>query len=209
MLIDTGFPGNGDRDINRILTTMKQAGVLRLDYLLVTHYHLDHVGNAAALAAKVPVGTFVDHGETVETNSKALFDTYVAARKSGKHLQVKPGDKVPIAGADVTVVSAVGEHLARPLAGAGAENPLCASFQPKEADPSENAQSVGTVFVFGRFRMIDLGDLTNARGTCSIGSVAISTLYPASRAPASVRPTEATCGIVKVTFGTAERSSSR
>src|SRR3954468_20432631 len=64
MLIDTGFPGYEDRDINRILLTMKQAGVSRLYYLLVTHYHLDHVGNAAALAAKVPIGTFVDHGAT-------------------------------------------------------------------------------------------------------------------------------------------------
>src|SRR5438067_2887698 len=73
MLIDTGFPGNADRDLNRILGTMKQAGVSRLDYLLVTHYHLDHVGNVAALAAKVPVGTFVDHGPTVETSSTELY----------------------------------------------------------------------------------------------------------------------------------------
>jgi competence protein ComEC len=160
MLIDTGFPGNQDRDINRVLATMKQAGVSRLDYLLITHYHTDHVGNAAALAAKLPVGTFVDHGETVEADGRQLYETYAAARKSGKHLQVKPGDKVPIAGLEVTVVSAAGQHLASALAGAGATNPLCAGFKPKEPDPSENAQSVGTVITFGRFRMIDLGDLT-------------------------------------------------
>src|SRR6476660_7951391 len=56
MLIDTGFPGHQDRDLNRLLATMKQAGVSRLDYLLITHYHTDHVGNAAALAAKLPIG---------------------------------------------------------------------------------------------------------------------------------------------------------
>jgi competence protein ComEC len=160
MLIDTGFPGYEDRDINRILLTMKQAGVSRLDHLLVTHYHLDHVGNAAALAAKVPIGTFVDHGATVETNSKEIFDAYAAARTSGKHLQVKPGDKIPLAGVDVTVVSASGDHLARALPGAGATKPLCAAFAPKETDPSESAQSVGIVVAFGRFKMIDLGDLT-------------------------------------------------
>lgn len=160
MLIDTGFPGNQDRDINRILATMKQAGVSRLDYLVVTHYHLDHVGNAAALAAKVPIGTFVDHGPPVETNSKPLYEAYVAALKSGKRLQAKPGDKVPIAGIDVTVVSASGNHLAQALPGAGAPNPLCALFNPKDPDPGENAQSVGTVIAFGRFRMLDLGDLT-------------------------------------------------
>jgi competence protein ComEC len=160
MLIDTGFPGNQDRDVTRVLETMKQAGVSRLDYLLVTHYHTDHVGNAAALAAKLPIGTFVDHGDTVETNGRQMYDSYVGARKSGTHLQVKPGDRVPITGMDVTVVSAAGNHLARALPRAGAPNPLCASFKPKETDPSENAQSVGTVITFGRFRMIDLGDLT-------------------------------------------------
>jgi competence protein ComEC len=160
MLIDTGFPGNEDRDVNRVLDTMKQAGVSRLDYLLVTHYHSDHAGNAPALASKLPIGTFVDHGESVEPGSKQLYDAYVGARTSGKHLQVKPGAKVPIAGMDVTVVSASGQHLASALPGAGAPNPLCASFKPKIADTSENAQSVGTVITFGRFRMIDLGDLT-------------------------------------------------
>jgi competence protein ComEC len=160
LLIDTGFPGFGDRDLNRLLTTMKQAGVSRLDYLLVTHYHLDHAGNARALAAKLPVSTFVDHGPPVEANSKELYDSYVSALNSGKRLQVKPGDKVPIAGMDVTVVAAGGGHLARPLPNAGAANPMCATFTPKEPDPGENAQSVGTVITFGRFKMIDLGDLT-------------------------------------------------
>ena len=62
MLIDTGHPGNEDRDVNRVLATIKEAGLTKLDYLLITHYHSDHVGNAAAIAAKIPVGTFVDHG---------------------------------------------------------------------------------------------------------------------------------------------------
>ena len=80
--------------------------------------------------------------------------------RSGRHLQVKPGDKIPIAGLDVTVVAAAGQGLASPLPGAGAANPLCAAHQPKDADPSENAQSVGIVIGHGRFRMLDLGDLT-------------------------------------------------
>src|SRR6187397_1086133 len=63
-LVVTGHPGQGDRDVNRVLATIKAAGLTKLDYLLVTHYHSDHVGNAAAIAARIPVGTFVDHGET-------------------------------------------------------------------------------------------------------------------------------------------------
>jgi competence protein ComEC len=160
MLIDTGHPGNGDRDINRVLATIKQAGLTKLDYLLVTHYHSDHVGNAAAIAAKIPVGMFVDHGDTVETGEgpKALYEEYLKGRATGRHMLAKPQDKVPIRDLDVTIVTAGGKSLTR--SGQGTPNPLCASFTPKETDSSENAQSVGSVIAFGRFRMLDLGDLT-------------------------------------------------
>ena len=159
MLVDTGFPGFDGRDAGRVLATAKQAGLTRIDYLVVTHYHADHVGNAGAIAAKIPIGTFVDHGASVEPGSKALYDAYVEARKSGRHLEAEPGRKIPIAGLDVTVVSAAGRTLATPLSGS-APNPLCAAFKPEEPDPGENAQSVGIVIDYGRFRMIDLGDLT-------------------------------------------------
>jgi competence protein ComEC len=162
MLIDTGYPGLEDRDLNRVLATIKQAGLTKLDYLLVTHYHNDHAGNAAAIAAKIPVGTFIDHGESVETNdaARALYADYLEGRQRGKHLLVKPGDKVPIKDLDVTIVTANGEHITRALTGPAAPNALCAAFKPKDPDPSENARSVGSMIAFGRFRMVDLGDLT-------------------------------------------------
>jgi beta-lactamase superfamily II metal-dependent hydrolase len=162
MLIDTGYPGNDDRDANRILSVVKQAGLTRLDYLLVTHYHNDHVGNAPALAARIPIGTFVDHGESVETDdtAKALYASYARVRAMGKHVLVKPGDALQLRDLDVTIVTAAGERLARPLSEPAAPNALCAGFKAKAPDPSENARSVGSVIAFGRFRMIDLGDLT-------------------------------------------------
>jgi competence protein ComEC len=162
MLIDTGYPGFQDRDVNRVLAMAKQAGLSRLDYLLVTHYHNDHVGNAAAIAARIPVGTFIDHGQSVETDdaAKALYDTYVKGRARGRHLLVKPGDKVPIRDLDVTIVTANGEKLTQPLCRPCAANPSCAGFVPKPTDTSENARSVGSMIAFGRFRMVDLGDLT-------------------------------------------------
>src|SRR5262249_18574533 len=87
MLIDTGFPGNEDRDLNRILGRIKQAGLSSLDSLLVTHYPAAPVGTAAAIASKIPVGPFIDHGEPVETTpaAKALYDGYVKGRASGRH----------------------------------------------------------------------------------------------------------------------------
>ena len=162
MLIDTGFPGFNGRDADRIAATAKQAGVSRIDYLIVTHYHSDHVGGVPAIAKKLPIRTFVDHGPTVEHGDQpdALFNTYVDARRSGRHLQVKPGDTIPIAGLDVRVVSSAGDVLPAPLAGAGAPNPVCRDFKPMAEDPTENARSVGTMIQFGRFRILDLGDLT-------------------------------------------------
>ncbi len=160
MLVDTGFPGNGGRDPDRILAAVKQAGLSRIDFLVITHFHLDHVGNAATLADRIPIGTFVDHGPNVEEGSKGLYDGYVAATQKGRHLVVKPGDKIPIEGLDVTVVSAAGQLLAKPLPGGGGANASCASYKPKDPDPSENAQSLGIVIAYGKFRLIDLGDLT-------------------------------------------------
>jgi competence protein ComEC len=161
LLIDAGYPGFDGRDADRIAATVKRAGLDRIDYLLVTHYHRDHVGGVPELVKRVQVKTFVDHGPTVETDqaATALYTAYLEARKGGLHLEVKPGDAVPLAGADVRVVSAGGELISRPLS-EGRSNALCSSFVPQAADPGENARSVGTVISLGRFRMLDLGDLT-------------------------------------------------
>ena len=92
--------------------------------------------------------------------AKALYADYLKGRASGRHMLAKPGDKVPIRDLDVTIVTAGGEHITRPLAGPAQPNPDCAAFKPKDPDPSENARSVGSMIAFGRFRMVDLGDLT-------------------------------------------------
>lgn len=171
MLVDTGVPGR--RDPERIAAVAKRAGLKQIDYLVTTHYHGDHVGGAPALAAKVPIRNFVDHGPTLENttgdaahdkDATTLFRDYVAVRDKGHHIQVKPGDKVPIAGIDVQVVSSAGKFITTPLAGGGAPNPLCRDFKPQTTDDSlyypENDGSVGTVIRYGRFSIVDLGDLT-------------------------------------------------
>ncbi len=64
LLIDSGNPGG--RDTDRIMAAVADAGVTRIDYLLSTHYHIDHIGGMQELARRIPIGTFVDHGPSVE-----------------------------------------------------------------------------------------------------------------------------------------------
>jgi competence protein ComEC len=160
LLVDAGNPGG--RDTDRIIAALEDAGVKTLDYLLLTHYHVDHIGGVQELAKRIPIRHFVDHGVTVEPNEQVAGFQQAYAELFGKagHTIVKPGDKLPIAGVDWYIVSAGGKALARPLPGAGKPNPACASFKPQEnsRDP-ENSQSVGSVVVYGKFRTINLGDL--------------------------------------------------
>jgi len=162
MLVDAGWPDAGGRDADRIVSAAKLAGVKQIDYLVVTHYHADHVGGVPQLAARIPIRTFVDHGPSVETSMEAdmLFSAYSKVRGRAKHLLAKPGDWIPIQGINVQVLSAAGNEVSEPLAGVDALNPLCAGMKRKANDVSENAQSVGMLITYGKFRMVDLGDLT-------------------------------------------------
>ncbi len=163
LLVDAGWPGHEGRDANRIIAAAKKAGVKRIDYLLVTHYHTDHVGGVPQLADKFPVTMFIDHGANIESGRGAerLSSEYDRVMQKGQHLVVKPGDTLPLKGLDIRIVAAHGEKIPAPLPGGGAPNPLCSSATRKPVDESENARSIGFVLNFNdKFRFIDLGDLT-------------------------------------------------
>src|SRR5438105_3487749 len=59
LLIDTGR-GRPSRDPDRVMAAIREAGVTRLDYLLLTHFHSDHAGGVSELASQLPIGTFID-----------------------------------------------------------------------------------------------------------------------------------------------------
>ncbi len=165
LLIDTGWPGFDGRDAARIAAAAASAGVKQLDYVLITHYHSDHVGGAPQLASKMKVVTFVDHGPNQEdTNAvRSIYSAYQELLNNAEHVVMAPGDRLPLRGVEVRAVSAAGRLLAQPLRGAGQSNPLCAGEPLAPADPSENARSLGTLLTFGKFRFIDLGDLTKQK----------------------------------------------
>jgi competence protein ComEC len=162
LLIDTGYPGLGGRDPDRIMAAARDAHVTRIDYLLITHFHEDHDGGAVELSRRIPIGTFIDYGSPVETTSDVLaaFNAYEGARNKGQHLVPKPGDRLPLKGAGVEVVSAGGTTLSAPLSGGGQPNPTCAEFVRRPERPfDENSTSLGVRVRFGVFSFLDLGDL--------------------------------------------------
>jgi competence protein ComEC len=165
LLIDTGWDGNGGRDADRIVAAAKSAGLSKIDYVLITHFHEDHVGGAPQLAARIPVGTFIDHGGNRETGDAPTvqgWQAYQAMLATGKYTRIsaKPGDVVPIQGMHMDVISSDGDLIAEPLAGAGQENAACKESETRAADKTENLRSLGTLITFGKLRILDLGDLT-------------------------------------------------
>ncbi|HEX4241278.1 MAG TPA: MBL fold metallo-hydrolase [Steroidobacteraceae bacterium] len=176
LLIDTGWAGDGvgyrpgdphrARDANRIVAAAHDAGIEQIDYLLITHFHDDHDGGVAELARLMPIRTFVDHGApspgavSSSVDTKNAFEAYEAVRKDGKHLEPRPGDRLPLRDAEAIVVTSAGETLDMPLPRAGLTNDACKVPAIPPGDPFENPRSTGIVLRFDRFRFLDLGDLS-------------------------------------------------
>src|SRR5215831_6507651 len=177
MLLDCG----PSRAANRIYSFMEQNGIKKIDYLVVSHFEDDHMGAAPPLSKNVPILNWVDHGECVTYHKSddwwkqrrgpwarpgmgemfdKSWDRFTAARAAAHHLPVKPGDKLPIKRLDVTVVTAGGKELTKPLPDAGQPNPACAQVARLAEDDAEDGQSVGVLVAAGKFRFTYLGDLT-------------------------------------------------
>ncbi len=163
MLVDTANRTPDDRDAKRIFETAQKAGLKKIDILLTTHFHSDHIGAMPALAKLIPIEKYMDHGPSVELARPQVAAAYKAYEElsSSHRTIVRAGDKIALKGVNIEVIMSAGEAITKPLKGAGQPNPECANFQAHGAEPDpDNDQSVGIVLTFGKFRFIDMGDLT-------------------------------------------------
>jgi len=131
-----------------LIAAAKKAGISKIDFVLITHFHNDHVGGLPQLAARVPIGTVIDHGENRKSTDAATVEVWRAYQhlldsKKFDRLTVKPGDKLPVRGIDATVISSDGAVIANPLPGAGQVNPSCRNAATYPGDQTEDKRSLG------------------------------------------------------------------
>ncbi len=161
ILMDSGWGRSDERDAIRIQEAMMDANIERLDYFIASHFHRDHVGGLPALARRVEIGHFLDHGDSIEQDqerSKEAWDAYLQAALENRRT-VKAGDQLPLQGVDFTFVAVDGEtwNAQEQMK----TNSHCVGASPGVRDiGDEDSRSVGYLLSFGEFQFVNLGDLT-------------------------------------------------
>ena len=163
LLVDTGnVEAGAQRDASRILAAVHDAGLHHIDHLVTTHWHRDHFGGMALLTRHIAIREFIDHGANIQPDPVVdafLRQTYPVLYRTAKHTVAVPGDTIPLGDIDIRVVASAGNMIQMPPSD-GTPNPYCAAFRRRADVVTENSQSIGLVFSFGGFRMVDLADLT-------------------------------------------------
>ena len=170
ILIDSGNPGG--RDAARIHQTATAiAGLKKIDHYITTHFHRDHYGGAAELAALMPIGQVYDKGIPETDADHNLRNTdwpeqikpYRDFAADARNV-IHPGDKIPLKqpGGELKLslhCLGVSQHFVPAPSNTGT-NPLCATGTTKPVDASDNANSTVLVLDYGPFQFFDGGDLT-------------------------------------------------
>jgi len=163
VLMDAGWPRPDLRDTERIQAAMRDAGITTIDYLLISHFHTDHVGGVPQLAERVPIGQIVDHGDSVEQNGEAGLDLWrrYETVADGRRRTVAPGDKLPLSRIEFSFVAAHRRLADSPER--RAPNRRCDGVVAPEPDEGENGHSLGYLLSLGAFQFLNMGDLTPDR----------------------------------------------
>jgi len=162
LLVDAGYNSRRS-DPGRIVEAMHEAGVTRIDRMIVTHFHPDHVGGIPELAERVPIEVVFDHGDTAKPDdqeTRTAVDGYRRVRPRLHPFEPRVGEQLRLGDATLTWVSSDRHTIDGHLYGGGQRTAACSGYIPDAEDEPENPRSVGFVLEYDRFRFLDLGDLT-------------------------------------------------
>ncbi|MBL8815781.1 MAG: MBL fold metallo-hydrolase [Planctomyces sp.] len=210
ILIDSGYPDNHGRDLDRIVQVCREvAGLTQIDHAVVSHWHLDHFGNHAALKAKFGIGTFWDRGIPDELQEDPEFHNRIAAYRAASQNQSRPlkaGDQHQLTGGRLPLKVRVLTSGRDVVPNVGDPNPHAALHEPQPEDPTDNAASLSLLFSYGDFRFLTCGDLTwNVEGQLVMPNNPVGTVdlfmvthhgLPVSNNPAMVLAIDPTVAVM-------------
>ncbi len=189
MLVDAGSSMTSEdryKYKNIVKALRKFTGKLHLDYVVVSHYHADHLGQHLTYSSgkatntglyglieeeRVTVGTIIDRGSAIygieKPNPQRIYEKMVLRWLSDglvqKRRSVSLGDTIDMGpGMQIEVISSSANDLLKNMS---VSNP---SFL-KKWPPSENDYSIGLKFTVGNFEMFTAGDLSGFDAQKSYG----------------------------------------
>jgi beta-lactamase superfamily II metal-dependent hydrolase len=161
LLVDGGPPGSGTK-ISSLLTTLN---ITTIDYTVLTHYHIDHMGGLIeALNAGKVAGIAYDNGDGAgvqppgtSTSSSSTRGTYLNYVSATNHAGVTrqtavPGNTIDLGGGmRATFVAAGGQFLS------GGSVAI--------TNTDLNSESISTLIEYNDFDYLVSGDLTGGGST--------------------------------------------
>jgi beta-lactamase superfamily II metal-dependent hydrolase len=157
LLVDGGPPGGGTTKIVPLLDTL---GIAKIDYTVVTHYHIDHISGITELLQAGRVGAIAyDNGDDAALTPPAggtrnAYLAYVAAATAAEipRQQIQPGQVITLGpGVRATCIVAGGRLISRGVVAITNED--------------LNSESIALLVEFASFDYLVSGDLTGGGST--------------------------------------------
>ena len=128
MLIDGGETNTG------IVVQLQSIGVQRIDLMIATHPHSDHIGGLVQVLQSFPVAKVITSGQAHTTSVYEHFLDGIAAAQA-EYVEVKRGDVISLGGIDFKVLNPANNN-----------------------DPDLNENSVVLQFTYGQTTFLMMGD---------------------------------------------------